>query len=199
MSESHPRNEPAYRSFASPLGWLLLAAGSEGLCVVHFCGSIMPSRESCQTLLKEGSSHHGPTFSPDHPLLRQAEEAILAYIRYGRPLPTFPLDVRAGTPFQREVWQVLRQIPFGETRSYGEVARSAGRPQAPRAVGRACGRNPLPLFIPCHRVIAADGSLGGFSSGLELKRALLSLEQGQGFADQHPGGAPFVPITEAER
>jgi len=199
MSEAHPATVLAYRSFASPLGWLLLGAGSGGLSLAHFCGSVKPSRESCDTLLSRGAARDRPTFSPNHPLLRRAEEAILAYCQYGHPLPSFPLDVRAGTPFQREVWRALCQIPFGETRTYGEVATSAGRPRASRAAGQACGKNPLPLFIPCHRVIAADGSLGGFSSGLDLKRSLLAIEQGQGFADQNPGGAPFAPITEAER
>lgn len=199
MSETHPVHELAYRFFASPLGWLLLAAGSEGICLVHFCGSVIPAREFCQTLLTNGYSRGRATFSPDHPLLRKAEEAILAYIDYCQPIPAFPLDVRAGTSFQCQVWEILCQIPFGETRSYVEVARLAGRPRAPRAVGQACGRNPLPLFIPCHRVITADGRLGGFSGGLHLKQALLAIEQGQGFTDQNAGIARFVPKTEAKR
>jgi methylated-DNA-[protein]-cysteine S-methyltransferase len=84
-----------------------------------------------------------------------------------------------GTPFERAVWDELRKIPFGETRSYGEIARALGRPAAARAVGRANGANPIPIVVPCHRVIGADGSLTGFGGGLEAKSRLLELE-GQG-------------------
>ena len=90
---------------------------------------------------------------------------------------TVPLDLRGGTPFQRAVWRVLRRIPRGQTRSYAWVARQIGRPRATRAVGAACRANPVPLIVPCHRVVASDGSLGGFSAGRDWKRRLLSLEQ----------------------
>ena len=86
------------------------------------------------------------------------------------------LDLAGATPFQREVWETARFIPYGEVRSYGWVAARIGRPKAARAVGQALGRNPLPVIIPCHRVLAGDGSLGGFSGGLEMKRLLLKLE-----------------------
>lgn len=86
------------------------------------------------------------------------------------------LDLRVGTPFQRKVWRVLRTIPHGQTRSYGWVAQRIGAPRAVRAVGAACGANPVPVIVPCHRVIASDGALGGFSGGLARKRALLRLE-----------------------
>jgi methylated-DNA-[protein]-cysteine S-methyltransferase len=84
-----------------------------------------------------------------------------------------------GTVFQRRVWSVLQAIPYGETRSYGEVALALGQSGAARAVGRANGKNPLPVFIPCHRVILAGGGLGGYSSGLARKRLLLDLEAGR--------------------
>lgn len=87
-----------------------------------------------------------------------------------------PIDLQEGTPFQRAVWRAISRIPYGETRSYGWIAKRIKRPKAVRAVGQACGANPVPLFIPCHRVIAADGSLGGFSSGPGWKRRLLALE-----------------------
>jgi methylated-DNA-[protein]-cysteine S-methyltransferase len=89
---------------------------------------------------------------------------------------TVPLDLSAGTPFQRKVWRALCEIPRGQTRSYAWVARRIGRPRAVRAVGAACGANPISILIPCHRVIASDGSLGGFGGGLALKRRLLALE-----------------------
>ncbi len=81
-----------------------------------------------------------------------------------------------GTPFQQSVWRALRHIPYGATRSYGEIAAAIGKPRAVRAVGAANGRNPLPIVIPCHRVIGGDGSLTGFGGGLDVKRALLELE-----------------------
>ena len=87
-----------------------------------------------------------------------------------------PLDLTCGTKFRRRVWTELRRIPRGETRSYGEIADDLGRLKAARAVGGACGANPIPVLIPCHRVLAASGGLGGFSGGLEWKRRLLAIE-----------------------
>jgi O-6-methylguanine DNA methyltransferase len=87
-----------------------------------------------------------------------------------------PLDLTAGTEFQQRVWAVLAAIPRGECRTYGQIAAAIGKPDAVRAVGQACGANPIPVFIPCHRVVAADGQLGGFSGGLRWKRQLLARE-----------------------
>lgn len=106
-------------------------------------------------------------------LTRQALDDALA----GRPpreLP--PLDLSAGTKFQRRVWAALRRIPPGRTTTYGQIAQAIGRPQAVRAVGGACGANPVPVLIPCHRVVQTGGGLGGFSGGLEWKRLLLARE-----------------------
>lgn len=86
------------------------------------------------------------------------------------------LDIRCGTPFQRKVWLQIARIPRGQTRSYAWLARAIGKPKAYRAVAKACGANPLPIVIPCHRVIASDGSIGGFSGGIETKRKLLESE-----------------------
>ncbi|MCF7816874.1 MAG: methylated-DNA--[protein]-cysteine S-methyltransferase [Kiritimatiellales bacterium] len=88
-----------------------------------------------------------------------------------------PLGKPAGTEFQQQVWQAIAAIPFGQTRTYSELAAAIGRPRAVRAVGSACGRNPLPLFIPCHRVLAANGKPGGFSAGLPWKKLLLRCER----------------------
>jgi methylated-DNA-[protein]-cysteine S-methyltransferase len=87
-----------------------------------------------------------------------------------------PIDLSAGTDFQQSVWRALTKIPRGETRSYGWVAKQVGKPGASRAVGTACGANPVPVVVPCHRVIASDGSIGGFGGGLPMKRRLLALE-----------------------
>jgi methylated-DNA-[protein]-cysteine S-methyltransferase len=90
----------------------------------------------------------------------------------------FDVDIEVvGTPFERRVWDEVRAIPYGETASYAEIARRIGRPDACRAVGRANGRNPVPVIVPCHRVIGSDGSLTGYAGGIEMKRALLDLER----------------------
>ena len=88
-----------------------------------------------------------------------------------------PLDLNEGTDFQRDVWKALRAIPYGEVRTYGQIAAALGRPNAARAVGAACGANPVPVIVPCHRVVAAGGGLGGFSGGLHWKKRLLHLEK----------------------
>lgn len=106
----------------------------------------------------------------------RAREQVLEYLAGTRRSFDLDLDLSCGTAFQRSVWRVLETIPFGGTRSYGWVARRAGMPGAARAVGQANAANPLPIVIPCHRVIAAGGALGGYSGGLTLKRRLLALE-----------------------
>jgi O-6-methylguanine DNA methyltransferase len=107
-----------------------------------------------------------------HRITETALKAVLAG-RAPRKFP--PLDV-VGTAFQKSVWNALRKIPAGQTRSYGEVAQAIGRPRAVRAVGGACGANPIPVLVPCHRVLAANKKIGGFSSGLAWKRRLLARE-----------------------
>jgi O-6-methylguanine DNA methyltransferase len=103
-------------------------------------------------------------------------EAALKNILAGRsPKRLPPLDP-VGTEFQKSVWNAMRKIPVGQTKSYGEIARAIGNPKAVRAVGGACGANPIPVLIPCHRVLAAKGKIGGFSSGLDRKRDLLARE-----------------------
>lgn len=96
----------------------------------------------------------------------------------GKPVHwEIPVDLSTGTIFQRKVWHALTKIPYGETRSYGWIAKQIGKPKASRAVGAACGANPVPVIVPCHRVIAGDGSIGGFGGGLPMKRRLLALER----------------------
>ncbi|MFQ5699392.1 MAG: methylated-DNA--[protein]-cysteine S-methyltransferase [Myxococcota bacterium] len=110
------------------------------------------------------------------PALDAARAQLDAYFAGQRLAFDVPLDLR-GTPFQLRCWQALLEIPLGQTRSYGEIARAVGRPRAVRAVGAANGANPIPLLVPCHRVIASDGKLGGYGGGLETKRKLLAFEQ----------------------
>ncbi len=109
-------------------------------------------------------------------MLRQAEQQLADYFAGTLRRFSVPLDFR-GTDFQKSVWAALLTIPFGETRSYSQIACAIGRPRAVRAVGAANGRNPISIIAPCHRVVGADGSLTGFAGGLEAKRTLLELER----------------------
>jgi methylated-DNA-[protein]-cysteine S-methyltransferase len=114
--------------------------------------------------------------SPDHPVLRELVKELDLY--FSGELKTFsvPLDPPSGTEFQRKVWEELLRIPYGQTRSYAELAAAVGNPRATRAVGSANGKNHIPIVVPCHRVIRADGTLGGYGSGTHIKKALLKLE-----------------------
>lgn len=109
------------------------------------------------------------------PLLREAQKQLEEYFRQQRRTFTLPLRFQ-GTPFQGRVWAALAEIPWGQTIPYRQLAELAGSPKGFRAAGNANGKNPLPILLPCHRVIAADGSLGGYSGGLAIKSALLALE-----------------------
>jgi len=109
------------------------------------------------------------------PLLREAARQLQSYLAGQRQSFDLPLDPQ-GTPFMRRVWQALLEIPYGETRSYGDIARAVGNPKACRAVGQANHRNPISIFIPCHRVIGSSGQLVGYGGGLEIKEFLLRLE-----------------------
>jgi methylated-DNA-[protein]-cysteine S-methyltransferase len=110
------------------------------------------------------------------PVLNEAEKQIREYFEGKRKTLDFPYEM-IGTVFQKKVWEAMSKIPYGEVRSYGEVAGETGKPTAGRAVGNACNRNPLPIIIPCHRVVGADGSLVGFGGGIELKDKLLKIEK----------------------
>ncbi len=114
--------------------------------------------------------------APPADWLQRVRAAIVACLAGRAPGSLPPVDLSGGTAFQRQVWQALREIPRGQTRSYGQIARQIGRPDASRAVGAACGANPVPLLVPCHRVVAANGKLGGFSGGAGWKPRLLHAE-----------------------
>ncbi|MCP5151692.1 MAG: methylated-DNA--[protein]-cysteine S-methyltransferase [Ectothiorhodospiraceae bacterium] len=151
-----------YTYVDSPIGRLLLAGDTRGL---HYLG--FPSGR--------GSLAPPPTWTPDPSPFANVTAQLGDYFD-GR-LRVFDVAlVMHGTEFQRRVWTLLRDIPFGETRSYGWLAAALGTPRASRAVGAANGANPLPIIVPCHRVIGADGSLTGFGGGLPTKRFLLELE-----------------------
>ena len=112
------------------------------------------------------------------PLIQSARKELDEYLSGARKSFTFPIEAQ-GTPFQLQVWEALRNIPYGETRSYKQIAEAIGNPKAVRAVGMANNRNPLLIVTPCHRVIGADGKLVGYASGLSLKQFLLDMEKGE--------------------
>ncbi len=169
-----------WHEMESPVGPLLLAGDGRGLKLIHFQagsrarpgGPRMPEGERHARRAEPGWVADAKPFRA---VMAQLEE-YFAGRRREFDLPLAP----EGTPFQHAVWQALTRIPYGETISYGELARRIGNPQASRAVGLANGANPLPIVVPCHRVIGADGSLTGFGGGLEIKRKLLALERAHG-------------------
>ena len=114
--------------------------------------------------------------TPPKLLLRQTRSAITSILTGKTPAKLPPLDLSVGTKFQQQLWRAMLHIPTGSTRTYGELARVLRRPKASRAIGQACGANPIPIIIPCHRVLANGNNLGGFSAGLDWKRKLLKSE-----------------------
>ena len=148
-----------YSFVKHPNGVVSLIANDEGLLQIRFDATVPD-----EAVRRD-----------DHPILRETARQLEAY--FARELCDFdlPLAMR-GTPFQIQVWRALQQIPYGETRTYGQQARLIGKPDAVRAVGAANGSNPIPIVVPCHRVIGSNGKLTGFGGGLPLKRWLLDLE-----------------------
>jgi methylated-DNA-[protein]-cysteine S-methyltransferase len=147
-----------YLEIASPLGRLRLVADGTNLCRIEF------------------EDRHGTDGQPgDLPVLAESAHQLGQYFEGRRRAFDLPLAPR-GTEFQQRVWQALLEIPYGEVCSYRDIAERLGNARAVRAVGTANGRNPLPIIVPCHRVIGSDGSLTGYAGGLEAKRRLLALE-----------------------
>ena len=157
-----------YCTFASRLGTVLIAASDKGLCSVK----LGDEPERLASLLGEEFSQADVRERP----LPELKQRILAFIDGEASLARVPLDIR-GTVFQRRVWEALRRIPRGETRTYQDIARAIGAPRAVRAVGSACGANPVALAVPCHRAVRSDGGLGGYAWGIARKKKLLKLEK----------------------
>lgn len=153
---------------ASPLGRMIVAATERGVCFVGFGnkdGQLETElrKEYPRAALRRETGFHSWI------------NAILAHLRGQQPRLDLPVDVR-GTAFQQQVWNALRKIPYGKTRTYGEIAAAIGKPSAARAVGHACGSNPVPIVVPCHRVVGSDGALTGYRWGTERKEKLLAQE-----------------------
>jgi len=157
--------------FESPIGALRIASTGTGLAYLDLPRSGGRGFAGWLSRVAPGAKRNA-AFAPNREAIRQ----VLEYLEGKRTDFDVPLDLR-GTPFQQAVWSALLAIPYGETRSYADVARSVGKPDAVRAVGTANGANPVPLIVPCHRVIQSGGKLGGYGGGLDLKRRLLAMEQ----------------------
>ncbi|HXE75576.1 MAG TPA: bifunctional DNA-binding transcriptional regulator/O6-methylguanine-DNA methyltransferase Ada [Candidatus Xenobia bacterium] len=158
-----------YTTAASPLGRLLVARTERGICAV----SLADSERELESRLR----HEYPQADVrrDRNGLTRTVSTLMRYLEGRQPRLDLPLDIR-GTAFQCRVWEELLRIPYGKTRTYGEVAKAIGKPGAARAVGTACGSNPVPLIVPCHRVVRGGGTLGGYGLGLPRKKALLEME-----------------------
>ncbi len=161
--------EVYYASVASPIGTIWVASDKAGVCLVSLEGTE-------QEFLKELSAAGFRHARPDQAFNQEILGEIKDYFEGKKTCFSSPLHLQ-GRPFDMRVWQALQRIPLGETRSYEEIARAIGNPRACRAVGGANRRNPIPLLIPCHRVIRKDGGLGGFACGTEIKQWLLDFEQ----------------------
>jgi methylated-DNA-[protein]-cysteine S-methyltransferase len=154
-----------YKMMESPVGKLKLVASDKGLAAILWEND-SPRRVRLGEVVEEER----------HPVLIETERQLGEYFAGKRRDFSIALDVR-GTRFQKDVWEALLAIPFGETRSYGELAKQLGNPRATRAVGAANGRNPVSVIVPCHRVVGSSGKLTGFAGGLDAKAHLLGLEK----------------------
>mgnify|MGYP003507192100 CR=1 FL=1 len=152
-------------TFQTAWGLIRITASEKGVTSID-----LSSQD--RAVLQESAENNDEAVS----IVEEAGAQLLAYIAGTRREFSFPVDCSAGTPFQRKVWKAITRIPYGRVRSYQWVAMRVGGKQYARAVGMALGANPVPIVVPCHRIISHDGSLGGFSCGLPLKRRLLSLE-----------------------
>lgn len=159
-----PKNY-VYKTMPSPVGELKLIASDKGLV------AILWENDPPERVRVRATEEH-----KDHPILKETERQLKEYFSGIRSSFSLELDF-VGTDFQKRVWQALQTIPFGQTRSYGELAKQIGSAKGSRAVGAANGKNPLSIVVPCHRVIGASGKLTGFAGGLAVKAHLLSLER----------------------
>ncbi|MGD0795874.1 MAG: methylated-DNA--[protein]-cysteine S-methyltransferase [Dehalococcoidales bacterium] len=165
-------NESSYTVFHTAAGWVGILSSGNGLRRVT-----LPQRSEAGVYRELGNPEQATLADNGFSDLKERLQAYFA----GEQID-FPdtLDFSGATPFQRDVWRITRLIPYGRTRSYQWVAAQTGRPGAARAVGQALGKNPFPIIVPCHRVVASNGGLGGYSGGIEMKRFLLSLEKSVG-------------------
>ncbi len=158
-----------YTTFNSPIGKIYIAAVKEGVVKISF------SNESPEELENYCQKHLGSEVHQGSDFTKYAKQQILKYLEGKSQSLDFPV-IHLNSPFRQKVLEAERNIPYGETRSYGEVAKMVNNPRASRAVGSANAENPLPLYFPCHRIISYNGGLGGYGGGLGVKKYLLDLE-----------------------
>jgi AraC family transcriptional regulator, regulatory protein of adaptative response / methylated-DNA-[protein]-cysteine methyltransferase len=190
--------EIAYAIVGSALGRLMVAGTRHGICFAAMGEADAALVAELRADYPRASIRVVDPNRPDDSRIGRWADALADYVAGRATMPAPPMDIR-GTPFQFAVWEQLRAIPAGETRSYSEIARRIGRPRAIRAVGTANGANPVSIVIPCHRAIRASGHLGGYRWGLERKRRLLEMEAGATSALQFPSAGCGTPDIEARR
>jgi O-6-methylguanine DNA methyltransferase len=152
-------DEMEYISFKSPIGWMRIKATPKGI------SRVQSVRRDTGTRMRRCA-----------PILRKVRKEFLEYLSGKRRKFTVKVDLSSGTPFQRRVWREIAMVPYGKVITYGELARRAGSPGGARAAGQATGSNPVGIIVPCHRIVAAGGKLGGYGGGLKMKVRLLELE-----------------------
>ena len=160
-----------YTSWTASIGLIHAVAAPSGLC------RIVLGKVRKQAFVRLIEERHGIKPLRRETPFRNFKQELKQYFSGSLSAFSSPIELRDGTPFEQRVWQTLMTIPYGQTRSYHWVAQQIGHPRAYRAVGGACGRNPLPILIPCHRVIARSGKLGGYTGGIFFKKRLLTLER----------------------
>lgn len=156
-----------YDTLESPWGGMLIAASEKGVTGVYF------DRQKYHPKRGKEWQH-----APENKHLQKAKKQLAEYFKGKRRAFDLELDP-AGSPFQKRVWKAIAAVPYGETISYGELARRCGFPEGARAAGAATGRNPIGIVVPCHRIVGSNGKLTGYAGGLDKKRALLALETGE--------------------
>jgi methylated-DNA-[protein]-cysteine S-methyltransferase len=157
--------------FRSPWGWMGIAESPRGIQAI-----VLPKRSKRAVESALRAQLNGPLQQGESARLEAARRQLFDYLAGRQDAFDVPLDLSQGTSFQRKVWRTLQRVPYGKLRSYQWIATRVGGRHYARAVGNAVGANPLPIVVPCHRIVAHDASLGGFSGGLSMKRKLLSLE-----------------------
>ncbi len=160
-----------YSIFNTTSGWMGIAANEYGLIF-----TVLPQidKKKALSLIKE--KLHQNNLVRDEKYFKEIKTSLIDYFEGKRVVFDYPLDLRLATEFEKKVWRVTQTIPYGQVRTYQFIAREIGHPKAFRAVGQALKKNPLPIIIPCHRVIQSNGKSGGFSGGIEFKEKLLMLE-----------------------
>ena len=161
--------------FETEMGWMGIAGTAKGICRIIL--PVPDETSAFSTITEQEESHFESLKSEQNDWFSDVKNMLIGYFKGQRVDFTFPLDLKNYTKFQKDVWEATKSIPYGELRTYGWVASQIGKPKSARAIGNALGANPIPIIIPCHRVVGSDGSLHGFSGGLHWKQRLIDLEK----------------------